>query len=238
MKKSNLICGIALLFCLSIAVHAEVPLGSFLSKYQDPIYQDIVIGNHIHEIGTDLCAPRYELIKPLLDRYTKSFTLLDLGAAQGYFSFRTATDYPHSSCVMIESNNTSYYAHHGDMLYDLCRMNSHLENISYINKRINLTDLQLLNKDKHFDIVLALLVVHLMDESLHEQIKIIEELLQLGDYLIIEVANDVGVVHTAYVEYLCDALKGQYLGEVKRHKDICSTSTGKLFLFHSHSVSS
>lgn len=220
----------ALLFLTSY-VSAETPLESFLFKYPGSIYQDLVIGSDIYPIGSDLCEPRYELIKPIFDQYDRPFSSLDLGAAQGYFSFRIANDYPNSSCVMVEANNTSYYAHHGDMLYDLCLLNRHLNNIFYLDRRMDLSDLSYLNQKEHFDVVIALLVVHLMHETLQEQIKIVESLLTLGDNLIIEVANDVGVIHTAYVEYLSHTLNGQYLGEVKRHKNPHSQSTGKLFWF-------
>ncbi len=219
------------LFLIASYLDAEMPLDSFLSQFPGPIYQDVVIGKEIYPIGTDLCEPRYDLIKPILDFYDCPFSLFDLGAAQGYFSFRIARDYPHSTCVMAEANDTSYYSRHGDMLYDLCLKNSDLNNIFYLNKRMNLSDLSFLNQKEHFDFVIAFLVVHLMHEKLQEQIKIINTLLALGDNLIIEIANDVSVVHTAYVEYLSQLLGGQYLGDVKRHKDQASQSTGKLFWF-------
>ncbi len=198
------------------SVFAEGPLDSFLHRFPGPIYQDVVIGGEIYPVGTDLCEPRYDLIRPILDFYNRPFSLFDLGAAQGYFSFRIARDYPHSICVMAEANDTSYYSRHGDMLYDLCLKNCDLNNIFYLNKRMDVSDLSFLNQREHFDVVVAFLVVHLMDEKLKEQINIINSLLTLGDNLILEVANDVGVIHTAYVEYLSQSLGGQYLGEVKR----------------------
>ncbi len=68
-------------------IFAETSFDSFQKKYSDLIYQDIVIDKDIYEVGTDLCEPRYELIKPVLDLYEGAFSCLDLGAAQGYFSF-------------------------------------------------------------------------------------------------------------------------------------------------------
>src|SRR5437868_8612780 len=103
----------------SSLISAEMTLESFQNKY-DLIYQDIVFGDKIYSIGSDLCEPRYKIFKKVLDSCKRPFTVLDLGAAQGYFSFRIAQDYLQSSCVMIEANNTAYYAHHGSMLYDLC----------------------------------------------------------------------------------------------------------------------
>jgi len=229
----TLLIGLSFISFLSLTpyLRAETPLDSFLSQFPGPIYQDVVIDGEIYPIGTDLCEPRYALIKPILNLFDRPFSVFDLGAAQGYFSFRIARDYPHSTCVMVEANDTSYYSRHGDMLYDLCLKNNDLNNIFYLNKKIDAFDLIFLNQKEHFDIVIAFLVVHLMHEKLQEQTKIIDSLLTLGDNLILEVANDVGIVHTAYVEYLCQSLGGQYLGEVKRHKNQASQSTGKLFWF-------
>ena len=218
-----------LLFLLSLRADGSIEL--FQNKFSGDIYQDIVIGSQIHLIGTDLCEPRYELIKPVLDQLNESFSVLDLGAAQGYFSFRIAQDFPKSSCLMIEANDTSYYSRHGDMLKELCVYNSDLSNLSYLNKRVDINDLEVIGHEKHFDVALAFLVVHLMHDSLDGQMKIIQSLLTLADNLILEVANDVGVIHTAYVEYLSEKLNCQYLGEVKRHKNQDSKSTGKLFWF-------
>lgn len=229
MKKINKACLSILLF--STGLNAVTAVDPFLDKYPGLIYQDLIIGKNIYPIGTDVCQSRYELLKPILNQLDRSFSLLDLGAAQGYFSFRVANDYPSSSCVMIEANNTSYYTHHGDMLYDLCQLNPELKNIFYIQNRVNLSDLSYLNQNEHFDVVIAFLVVHLMEKTLKEQAKIIEVLLELGDNLILEVANDVGVIHTTYVEYLSHKIECEYLGEVNRHKKPSSKSTGKLFWF-------
>ena len=159
--------------------HIVVPvaLDLFSQKYSDPIYQDIVIQDTIYPIGSDYCEPRYKLIQPILDLYEGSFSVLDLGAAQGYFSFRIAHDYPQTLTVMVEANYTSYYAHHGDMLYDLCLLNSHLPNIIYLNRRMDLSDLSFLNANEHFDVIIAFLVVHLMEDTLKKQIEILDSLL-------------------------------------------------------------
>ncbi len=228
---------LASLFLVASGLWTEESLDSFLSQFPGPIYQDVVVGGKIYPIGTDLCEPRYQLIKPVLDLYDRPFSVFDLGAAQGYFSFRIAREYPHSSCIMVEANDTSYYSRHGDMLYDLCLKNRDLSNIYYLNKKMDIPDLFFLNQKEHFDIVIAFLVVHLMYGNLQEQIKIIEHLLTLGENLILEVANDVGVTHTAYIEFLSQSLDCQYLGEVRRHKDPASESTGKLFWFKQNRAS-
>jgi hypothetical protein len=222
---------LSLLLCSTASIFAETAIQSFLKKFRDPIYQDVVIDNTIYPIGTDICEPRYDLIKPVFNLYNRPFSVLDLGAAQGYFSFRTAYDYPHSACVMVEADMTAYYGQHGSMLHDLCQKNSKLNNIFFLKRALDLSDLTYLNKKEHFDVVLAFLVVHLMHKDVKEQIKIVETLLQLGDNVILEVANNVDVVHTAYVESLSRSLDCKYLGEVKRHKDPNPKGTGKLYWF-------
>jgi len=216
----------------SHALSSDGPtIGSFMRRYPEPIYQDLLVSGETYRVGTDLCEFRYEVIKWVLDMPDGAFSVLDLGAAQGYFSFRIAREYPQSTCVMVESDDTSYYAHHGSMLHELCLMNGDLPNVVHLNKRLDEADLAYLAGAEHFDVVLALLVVHLMEDTLREQVRILDVLLGLGEHVIVEVANDVGVLLTAYVEYLGEALDAHFLGEVKRHKDPRSTATGKLFWF-------
>ena len=224
------------LFSLAILLlQADSKIDSFLEKYPGVIYQDIVIQNKIYEIGTEFCDSRYELLKPVLDLYERPFSVLDLGAAQGYFTFRIAQDYPLSSCLMIEANDTPY-VHHGDMLYELSTLNNHLNNISYLREKMNFKELTDLQLNHHFDVAIAFLVVHQIDDSLLEQIKIIEILLKLSDNLILEIANDVAMSYSAYIEILANKLNCQYMGEVKRHKDPNVGGTGKIFWFKQSSI--
>lgn len=207
-------------------------ISSFLKKYPGKVYQDIIIQNKIYPIGTDICDLRYQLLKPVLEQFSDSFSVLDIGAAQGYFSFSVAKEFPQSKCIMIEEGIThSSYSHHGNMLEDLYRENSYLSNVAFIKKNIALSDIILWNNNFHFDVIFALLVVHLIDRSLIGQIKIIEALLKLTDNLILEVANDVNVLLFSYVEHLSKTLNCKFLGEVKRHKNEKSTSTGFIFWF-------
>jgi GR25 family glycosyltransferase involved in LPS biosynthesis len=210
---------------------ADPTVESFLQRYPEPVYQDLIIGGDTYRIGTDLCECRYELIRPVLNLHGRAFSVLDVGAAQGYFSFRIAREYPQSVCVMAESDDTSYYAHHGSMLKDLCLLNGPPPNVVHLDARLDLADLNHLRDAEQFDVVLALLVVHLMDETLRAQIAILHALMSLGEHLIVEVAGEVGVLCTAYVEYLASTLNARYLGEVERHKDPRSRAVGRLFWF-------
>lgn len=190
----------------------------FLKAYPTS-YQDIIVENKTILLGTNICPPRYELIKPILNLYNRPFSLLEIGAAQGYFSFNIAHDYPHSICTMIEGSAV-IYPDRGDILGDLCYLNRHLKNIIYIKKKVDLTDFQLLNQNKHYDIIFAFLVIHQITTDFEQQKEIINNLFLLGDNVIIEVANNVDKRLTRYVESLSKERHGEFLGEVMRiYKD-------------------
>lgn len=213
------------------ASNASVTIGSILQKHPEPVYQDLVAGGRIYHVGTEICDGRYELLRPVLDLQGGRFSVLDLGAAQGYFSFRIAQDYPQSTCLMVDADAAPGSVHHGSILRDLSQLNAHLPNVTFLEQRMDRLALSRPGGIRHFDVVLALLVVPLMDERLKEQIEILKALLNLGDHLILEVASDIDALHTAYVEYLSDALDAQVLGTVRRHKDLHSTATARLLWF-------
>lgn len=223
-----------LFYIISSYLHAEELTDAFLKKY--PLtYQDICIQNQIIASGTDICDERLHLIRPVLDQYKRPVAVLDIGAAQGYFAFNIAYNYPDSCCVMIDTN-TDYYPNHGDMLLELCQLNKGLRNIYYLNKKLTLEDFSFLNSQEHFDLVLAFLVIHQIEDSLNKQIKLTQELLKLGDNVIIEVANDVNIPLASYIEYLSSKFDCTDLGEVRRHKDPNCPCSGRLFWFKTKEI--
>ena len=68
------------------------------------MYQDLWVKGKMIEKGTRECENRYNKIKEVLNRFNKHFTVLDIGACLGYFSFRIAEDFD-CTVTMIESNN-------------------------------------------------------------------------------------------------------------------------------------
>ncbi len=194
----------------------------FCQKNPSKLYQDIFIQGETVLKGVNICDTRYELIRPILESYKGTFSLLDLGAAQGYFSFRTATEFPKARCVMVEHSNEKErpYEHHQDMLYQLCHLNSDLKNVSYLHKKISPSFLKELGRKEHFDIVLALLVIHQVDDSMETRSELLETLLKLGDNVIIEVSNDVAPELLVYVRDELSKSKThtcEFLGEVDRY---------------------
>ncbi len=126
------------------------------------------------EGGKD-CEIRYPHIKKILDNYKRPFTVLDIGASEGYFSLRIASEYD-CTCVMIEGDNTLLLPH-------ICQLNKKLSNVVVLEKFITPQDLKELGECEHFDLVLAFNVVHQMKGAWKESI---DYLLTLGDHVLIE----------------------------------------------------
>lgn len=189
---------------LSISLHAnesmedkEKAIAQFLKEY--PIsYQDVIVNNKTVLNGTCRCPERYKLLHPVLKSYIgKEFSVLDIGAAQGYFDFKIAYDYPGAHCTMLEGGyGQGLYADYPERLLKLCNLNSNLKHITFLQKQLIVNDLVSLNEKEHFDIVLAFLVMHLFpdvdynhkpkDREISNQ-KILDNVLKLGDNVVIEV---------------------------------------------------
>ena len=148
-------------------------------KLPKSTYQDIIINNKVVKkgYGPD-CQSRYNAIKNVLKDFKRPITVLDIGAAEGYMSFRIANDFD-STCVMIADPGTL-----GKVLPKLCRLNSDLDNIILLSKRINVQELEILSQCEHFDVVLALNVLHHFSKDTWKRAA--EAILSLGDYVIIE----------------------------------------------------
>jgi len=144
---------------------------------------------------------RYHCIQSLLNLYQRPFTMLDIGANQGYYSLRAAQDY-NAVCVMIEAN---------DSLLEVCKTHNELNNIIFLNAHFTPNRLQHLGECEHFDVTLALNVVHTFGEQWQEAI---EAMLGLSDCLIMEVGpND-----TDMEEYIATK-EGQIIGKIPIDND-------------------
>ncbi len=181
-----------------------------LSQEKYFAYQDIVInGKTIWQGLGPNCLDRYNLIKKHLDQYKRPIKVLDLGASNGYFSFKIAQDYD-ALCVMVDTT---------DRLLDLCYLNNSLQGIVYLKHSINLHDLLFLAEHEHFDVVLAFNVLH----HVHPCKEIIDTLFNLGDVVIIETppANDPRVDKKTTIpfieEYLMEKLNNQPDGQIIGH---------------------
>lgn len=143
------------------------------------IQESIVDGKVVQEGFID-CQRRYDAVRAVLDNYKRPITVLDLGAGQGYFSFRIARDYK-STCVMVESNDGDLKL--ADQLLQLCHLNSGLQNIIFLNKKLKLQEIERLADCEHFDVVLAFNYIDYKDK---QRRKILNAVLRLGDNVFIQ----------------------------------------------------
>lgn len=87
------------------------------------------------------CVGRYEAIAPLLDQFERNFTLIDLGAGEGYFGTRVKKDYD-ATVVLVE----------GQDLYKGPLM--------HIKRQLSAYEINEFAKGEHFDVVLCLSMLH------------------------------------------------------------------------------
>ena len=156
-----------------------------IAKLGHEQYQDIVINGKVVQKAThnhNDCETRFQIINNFLKKYNRPFTMIDLGASQGYYTFKSAAIYPQSVFVMLEGDNPSYPLV-GTQLFDLCKCNTTAKNIIYLNKPIIISDIEKLTEHEYFDIVLALNIIHWFENSW--QI-LTDLLLSLGANIIIE----------------------------------------------------
>lgn len=215
MKKSFLL--YIYLYCYALHAYLDI------AKMGYEQYQDIIINNTVVQKANYNhfdCETRYAIIKGFLNQFERPFTLLDIGASQGYYSFRTAYDYP-CVCVMIENNNKDY-PRTGDQLLDLCIENTSLHNIIFLQCLLDHNKLARLGECEHFDVVLALNVAHRIDPQ--NWSKTIDLLLTLGSWLIIEVPPSENYNKKTDMELYVEQKGGIALGKAPRH---CS-KTGAL----------
>ncbi len=195
-------------------------------------YQDIIINgkiiqkaNNNHNDG----EVRFNLIDSILQKFKRPFTMLDLGASQGYYSILAATKYDKSVFVMIEGNN-NYYPFIGTQLLDICKCNTSLKNIILLKKHLIISDIKRLSECEYFDIVLALNIIHWFKYSWKN---LINHILELGSQVIIETPpqevlnqlNDNKLKKE--IEDYIKLKKGKLIGQVKRHT---SETYSKVFL--------
>lgn len=171
--KAYLLINTVCIFSSHAASQADID--HFLSLVRPEIYQDIVVDGITIKEGVKDCEIRYPHIKKILDNYKRPFTVLGIGASEGYFELRIASEYD-CTCVMIEGDETLLLPH-------ICKLNNQRGNVVVLQKFITPEDLKELGKCEHFDLVMAFNVVHQLKDKWKETI---DSLLTLGDHILIE----------------------------------------------------
>ncbi|MBT3455517.1 tetratricopeptide repeat protein [bacterium] len=189
--------------------HVDAEFGMSKAYLELGAYQDVVINNASVRHGERYSDDRYEFIKDFVAKYNRPITVLDFGASEGYFSFRLARNFKDSVFVMLEPKR---------ILCDLCKLNHEIENVIFLQKAANVSDLLRLGECEHFDVVLALSVVHWFGPLWKEAV---DAVLALGDNIIIDVppAGDSGAIGAKYHKDLNDYLdkKGKVIAKGQRH---------------------
>lgn len=142
------------------------------------VYQDQYINGKIVKKGKRDCQSRYEVIKQIFEKYNRPFTILDIGANVGYYSIRASDEYGAVS-VLIEQKDQEC-----NRLLEIVKENRCSDKIIVLQTSLDIYALRELAKCEHFDVVLALNVLHHFPS---DQIpEICELFVKLGDNLVVE----------------------------------------------------
>ena len=190
-------------------IDVQLGMGNAYLGLKKKAYQAVVVNNVSSEGGRRDCFSRYGAVSNVFESYKRPITVLDLGASEGYFSFRLARKYKDSVFVMVEEKKD---------LLNLCKLNKSLENVVLLNKRITIDELERLGECEHFDIVLGLNIVHWFEDKWKEAL---EAILELGDFIIIEVppVGDKDAIGSKYFKEMNDYLLsiGKVIAKASRH---------------------
>jgi len=140
-----------------------------LEQYQDVYVQGTILKKASY--NERFMEERFAIVNSVLQKYERPFTLLDIGAAQGYFSIRAAESYPESVFVMLEGSNP-VYPKISMQLASICKLNHHLNNLVWLDKPLTLKDLKDMRACEHFDVILLLNMVHWFPDQWKEMIDI------------------------------------------------------------------
>ncbi len=171
-----------------------------------PQYQDIWVKGQVQSRGLRECAERYELIHKFCAQYKRPFTVLDVGAADGYFAVRLTEDFPECTVVAIE-----YRPRIGEVL-----ARNAARRVLWLNKRVTLEDIRGLAAVEHFDVTLALSVIHWLHAPPAESINALQA---LGDHLILELPVETTATGQEVVQMLTAPYGGEVLGHGRSHLD-------------------
>ena len=140
-------------------------------------YNDVRIKGETVFSGYRNSKKRYDEIFQFCKKFNRPISVLDLGAAEGYFTFRLSEDF--SGVFVAVENNPQR------KLLELCIKNNN-RNILLLDKQMNLKHLKHLKEVQHFDIVLALNIIHHFDEPFQD---VLETLVSMSSFCFMEHPN-------------------------------------------------
>jgi len=127
-------------------------------------YNDVRVEGKTIGRGMRESENRYEAIREFCGRYSRPISVLDLGAGEGYFTIRLSEDFE-GVFVAIESDGRRG-------LLDILERNGD-PNILLLESRLDFQGLKAIKSVQHFDVVLALNVVHHFNDPFQEVLDVI-----------------------------------------------------------------
>ena len=149
---------------------------------------------------------RYGVIKKYIRALQHPPSILDIDAAQGWFSFRIGHDFPGTKSLLVENRQPH-------LIECLIRLNDRIPNMRLLSQAHSLSFFKELATKEHYDIVLALNVLQYVEGDKQEWI---ECLRALGDHVFIE--NPIWVRRAVY-KACKNHPKATYLGAMPKYKD-------------------
>ena len=140
-------------------------------------YNDIRIKGETISSGYRNSEKRYDEIFKFCKKFNRPISVLDLGAAEGYFTFRLSEDF--SGVFIAVENNPER------KLLELCIKNND-HKVLLLDKQMNLKNLKSLKEVQHFDIVLALNIIHHFDEPFQD---VLDTLVSMSSFCFMEHPN-------------------------------------------------
>ena len=140
-------------------------------------YNDIRIKGETISSGYRNSEKRYDEIFKFCKKFNRPISVLDLGAAEGYFTFRLSEDF--SGVFIAVENNPER------KLLELCIKNND-HKVLLLDKKMNLKNLKSLKEVQHFDIVLALNIIHHFDEPFQD---VLDTLVSMSSFCFMEHPN-------------------------------------------------
>jgi SAM-dependent methyltransferase len=142
-----------------------------MEKY---VYNGVWLDGKLEKEGYRPSEERYEQISKFCKQYSRPFSVLDIGAAEGYFTHRLASEF--DGCfTAVESDK-------GRNLLETCKKNNN-DKVFLLEKKINLKDLKAMAEVHYFDVILALNVVHHFDEPFQE---VLDTMMSMCSYCFFE----------------------------------------------------
>lgn len=99
---------------------------------------------------------QYQIIKRVLEKYQRPFTVLDLSETDSYFTLRILQDFPESVSIFVERAISPLNKTAHPMTEHLKKFPFQFKNCIIAQKNITFSDIERLAKSDHFDVVLAM----------------------------------------------------------------------------------